>query len=187
MFLRMIMQSCKLLGVSAFDTILISACTSAGVALAIEWSAKPGLEARKERILERHRAQREIARQLKVIVSIAGSLSSDLPATLSDSERRRVMRWLQDRRAEVVQAGQAIDAASIDTALNMNHRLRAVVARTAGLAQGIALSDKVRQDASRELHVAAGLALDLYLLPRWRFRRRWQLLAAVETSFLPPS
>ncbi|SDD15691.1 hypothetical protein [Glycomyces harbinensis] len=40
---------------------LIAASVSAAVTLLIEWAAKPQLEARKERILERDRALREIA------------------------------------------------------------------------------------------------------------------------------
>jgi hypothetical protein len=45
-------------------TALISAGISGSLALGVEWLAKPRLEARKERILARRRAESEIRRQL---------------------------------------------------------------------------------------------------------------------------
>ncbi len=62
---------------SNFETVLISAITSAGVALSIEWAAKPRLEARKERILEVAKAKRDIKQNLSIIVIIGSSLSGD--------------------------------------------------------------------------------------------------------------
>jgi hypothetical protein len=63
---------------NVFETVLISALTSAGVALAIEWAAKPRLEARKERILEQAKTKRIIERDLNTIASLATSLDAGI-------------------------------------------------------------------------------------------------------------
>jgi hypothetical protein len=61
---------------SFFETVLISALTSAGVTLAIEWAAKPRLEVRKERILEEAKAKRTVEKNLETIVNLATSLDA---------------------------------------------------------------------------------------------------------------
>ena len=55
------------------QTALISAVTAAVITMVVEYLAKPGLEARKDRILEVHRARRETATQLlNLIASLHG-------------------------------------------------------------------------------------------------------------------
>ncbi|GAA4884537.1 hypothetical protein H7X46_23645 [Pseudonocardia sp. C8] len=51
------------------QTALISAVTAAVITMLVEYLAKPGLEARKDRILEVHRARRETATQLLNLIA----------------------------------------------------------------------------------------------------------------------
>ncbi|MEU0090462.1 hypothetical protein [Kribbella sp. NPDC006257] len=62
----------------AVSNVLVSAGVAAFTTLAIEFTAKPWLEARKERILQQHRDRRELARKLRAletkIVGASGAL-----------------------------------------------------------------------------------------------------------------
>jgi hypothetical protein len=167
---------------SDFETVLVSALTSAGVALAIEWAAKPRLEARKERILERSQARREIIRQLGTIVSLAASLEADT-SSLTAAERRIMHEALEERRADVVAASKAAERALAIVVLRMDKRTRVVMSRAIGMIQGIALSEKLRGQAGQELATVSSIALDVYYWPRWHVRKRRKLLAVADQLF----
>jgi hypothetical protein len=169
-------------GMSQFDTVLISALTSAGVALAIEWAAKPRLEARKERILDQSKAKRDVLRQLATIVSLAASLNADV-SSLSTSERRIMLGILEERRVQIITASKAADSAFNNVVLRTDHRTRVVISKTIGMTQGIASSDKLRSQASEELAIVSSIALDLYHFPRWRMRKRRKLFAQADLIF----
>lgn len=164
---------------SQFETVLIAAVTSAGVAFAIEWAAKPRLEARKDRILEQSKAKREIERQLGIIVSLAGSLNADV-SSLDSSERRKTLDYLEKRRTEVITASKAVESALTVVALKTDPRIRSILSFVIGMTQGIALSSKLRAQAGKELAVVGSLALELYHASWWQFRKRRKLLAAAE-------
>jgi hypothetical protein len=167
---------------SSYDTVLIAASTSALVALAIEWAAKPRLEARKERILDKARARRNVERQLREIVSISGTLEPGIPAMLSDADRRRLIKRLEDRRAAVIQASEALDASFSELFRTTSPRVRVIVPRMIGMAQGIALSGKLHQQAGRELQAVAGPVLNYYAYPRWLVPARRKALAQAELA-----
>ena len=108
---------------SNFETVLISAITSAGVALSIEWAAKPRLEARKERILEQAKAKRDIEQNLSIIIIIGSSLSGDF-SSLDAAERRIALSILEERRADVVSASKAIESSLAVAGPKMRARTR---------------------------------------------------------------
>jgi hypothetical protein len=159
---------------STLNTVLISASTSASVALVIEWAAKPGLEARKERILERYRMQRDIARQLKVISMNVGTLQSDIQAS-DDLHQQIVLRFQQERRVAIIEAGQKIGETVVDVGPYMNAHVRALVSNVAGRAQAINPSD-VDYKPPEIMRIVAGFCLDLYSTPRWRVRSRRKMI-----------
>jgi hypothetical protein len=167
---------------SHFETVLIAALTSAAVALAIEWAAKPRLEARKDRILKQSRAKLEIELQLGMIVSMAASLDTDI-STLDSSDRRIMLTALEERRTDVISASKAVVRALAVVALRTDSRTSGVIARTVGMTQGIALSAKLRDQAGKELATVNTLALELYHAPSWRIRKRRKLLALADLIF----
>jgi hypothetical protein len=159
--------------VSELTTVLIS--TTSSVSLAALTSVcvtlvTPGSEARKERLMERYRARREIARQLRAVVFAAGQLSAETHAGMADAQRIKVVEAKAERRKSVIVAGQKIEDAIVDASLPRN--VGAVVSHIAGRVQGIALSAKQEADVAAELNLYAGLCLDLYQLPRLTFKRR---------------
>ena len=84
--------------------VLISALTSAVVALGIEWIAKPRMDARKERILEDHRSRlRFEAWLLRITVMSATWEQFEMPPGASDetrstleNEQARALRQLDE-------------------------------------------------------------------------------------------
>lgn len=75
-------------------TLLISALIAAGtsgfVALGVEWLAKPRLEARKDRVLARRRAESEIRRQL-LRIRESGIRLSDYPSLRGASKDQQTL------------------------------------------------------------------------------------------------
>jgi hypothetical protein len=161
---------------AGFDTVLVSALTSAGVTLAIEWMAKPRLEARKERILDRSRARREIIRQLSIMVIKGASLNSADMSTLSAPERRLMQAKLDEMRDEVIAAARTIESLFPTVARKTDPQIRDVMTYTIGMAQGIAMSEKLRSQAGAEIVAISSLALDLYYARWWQARKRRKLL-----------
>lgn len=167
--------------VSTFETVLISACTSAGVALAVEWAAKPRLEARKERILEVHRSRREVIRALRTITTLGGQLEYELPAGMDGAARALAIRHLEDRRADAARIGRELETDATGFYMSLrNVRARAVLSLMTGVVQGIAISGKPRQQAGRELSASSGPVLDYFARPWWQPRSRRAALRKAE-------
>ncbi len=74
---------------SLIVTVLVSTLVSALVALGIEYTAKPQLEARREHLLEVYRRRRELLGYLDTISTIAGAWS-ELPAGERDRQWQRL-------------------------------------------------------------------------------------------------
>lgn len=170
----------------SFDTVLIAAGTSAAVALAVEWAAKPRLEARKERILDEHRSRREVVRHVRRIVQICSMLRHDI--TADGDEASKVQGFLNARRAELVRIGEDMEVKALAYFLKSpNARARSVLGGLIGLTQGVALSSKPTKEVARQLLAVAGPALNYHGSPRWRIRyRRTALLVAEIALNLPP-
>lgn len=160
---------------SVFETVLISALTSAGVALAVEWAAKPRLEARKERILEQAKTKRVIENDLNRIVSLATSLDAGISG--------------EDTFNLILLLSANLEISLAEVALKTEPRTRRFIAQVATWIQGVARSDRSRgQVIVKDLVYVSSLARDLYCLRWWRFRKRRQLLKAAHllTDSTPP-
>jgi hypothetical protein len=155
--------------------VLVSALTSAVVALGVEWLAKPQLEARKERILARYRAMAEVKRLLASIMLDASTLSSArMPSGLNE-ERRRAWRDEYQRISErVVTMTRSLEEALLLVAPFTRDRIRTVLGHYVGYARGIALSDRTWGDKGEILVECTGPLLDVFGTPSqgWLYKAR---------------
>jgi len=88
-------------------SVLVSAFTSTLVALAVEWMAKPRLEARKEQLLALHRGRRTFEKNLHIILGNAAKLATGAAHGIprgTEEELRRAIRAEADRAASHVEA-----------------------------------------------------------------------------------
>jgi hypothetical protein len=151
--------------------LLVAALVSALVALGVEWAAKPRLEARKERILSRHRARNEVWRCLDDILLAAGALKMSTQA--DDDETRAV-------RDGIVPATRALEAAFRELMPFTKSDVVGVVASYTGFVRGVMASDRSWQDKGALLFTWTPKIMDILGGPgqgpfyrlRWRYRRR---------------
>jgi hypothetical protein len=178
---------------SSFETLIIAALTSAAVALAVEWSAKPRLEARKDRIIEQSKAKREIEFQLGRIVGLSGSLIFDISTPdLDNSDQKIIVDVLEGRRAEIIAASRAVRLALDVTGLKMDRSVKDVVYQAMNWIEIYASACDVGiEDTGLALAIVGGRALDTYHTHWWQTQKRRKLVA-VGTSLpdaadAPPS
>lgn len=128
----------------SWPTVAVSATLSAGVsalvALAADYFARPGLEARKERIMERYRARRFFATELLRVQVAASMMCSGPPPDLNSSDRQKYDAEMKRQRDVVIAATDAMQDSLLSFALSLSPRLHAPVARYVGHACGIGLS-----------------------------------------------
>jgi hypothetical protein len=172
---------------SHFETLFIAAVTSAAVALAIEWAAKPRLEARKDRVLEQSRAKREVEYQLGIIVGLSASLITDISAydLDDDSEEEEViLGLLEEWRVEIIAASKAVRRALDVVGIKIDRQVRDVVYRSMGFIQVYASAcDLGTEDTGLALTIVSGRALDMYHTRPWQIQKRRKL--AAEGTSLP--
>jgi hypothetical protein len=162
------------------STVLVSALTSGVVALGIEWLAKPRLEARKERLLQVHRArqtfQANVVRLLADSVRVSTAAALPLPRDLKAEVRRAA-------RGEVSRAAQRIDDATKEMADKLEDyalsygtaRARDLVVGYVAVARGVQLSDRTQVEKAEILREISA-PLNTLLFGGWRFRSRYRAL-----------
>lgn len=166
---------------NSFATVLIAALTSAAVALAIEWAAKPRLEARKDRILEQSRAKREIELQLQIIVSLSGSLMVNI-SSLESTERGLILSLLEENRTEIKSASRDLERALAVAYAKIDTPVRNAILRSIGAIQGYTLAGELGDETlGIDLAVASGRALDMYHTHRWQVHKRRKLAARISS------
>ncbi|GIH21350.1 hypothetical protein Raf01_95220 [Rugosimonospora africana] len=148
-------------------TVAVAALTSGIVALVIEYAAKPWLEVRKERILDRLRARDDLRKKLLNIVMLAKMLDHDrLPSAIPATARSRMLaqqeRFYQQLVAEVEQLMPAMTSGAITYVSPIISRLYSY----AGIINGIMLSERTRAEKGRVV-VEATEPLLSYLSSRW--------------------
>lgn len=154
----------------SFDThIAVPALVSAFVTLGIEWLAKPGLEARKARILgelERRRLALQTCRQILVKVGLITSLPS-VEATIR-----------AEQRTELDALNRQLQQQLVDVVLDLSSAGRQVTALASGMLMGALQSDGNLHGCVEPLEIVAWqLETARSLSPgRWfaaRAARRW--------------
>jgi hypothetical protein len=168
---------------SQYETVLIAALTSAAVALAIEWAAKPRLEARKDRILELSKAKRAMELHLSIIVGLSGSLMTDV-SHLDSDEQEVVLNLLEDYRTKVIESCQTVEHSLAVAYRKIDPAVRDIILMAIGSIRGITLAAEVGvSDTGVGLANASGRALDIYRTHRWQTRKRRKLAAAANSYF----
>ena len=166
------------------DNVLVPALVAAFVTLVIEYVAKPRLEARKERILERHRETRALLRlfgqvtfqmgQHAVVVTDPRDDEEDLVAALREATLDRMSAFA----AAYTDAGplsltglgeEAVAAFAADSLALIRARQHGVVAEEGVDAQLVTRYDRLAQ--------AVGEAVDV---KPWQWRRRARARRALD-------
>jgi hypothetical protein len=152
-----------------WNIVATSAATAIIVTLAIEYFAKPRLEARKERILELLRARRELLSVITKLSLSAKMYGEDLPATAPQDLRRA---W-RDERDRHYQALQQQSRQLMDDVARYAHayprQLDDVLIGYATTVHGIMLSMRPRRrKAAHIADLGTPVATALEVPPRWK-------------------
>lgn len=163
------------------NTVLVSALTSGVVALGIEWLAKPRLEARKERILQLHRARWTFEADVLAVLANSAKLSEAVAQRLPRDLKEEVRRAIRD---EIGRAVQQLDNATremSDTLADYGFtyptaQVQGRIVQYVSTARGIQISDRTLAEKAEILkEITAPLHTWLFG-PRWRFRSRYRAL-----------
>lgn len=90
------------------QTVLVSALTAAAVTLLIEYAAKPYLEVRKDRILEAHRACRELVARIELTIAEIPPIQGALPHPLHEKTVEDFLATATEIRATYPKASQSL-------------------------------------------------------------------------------
>jgi hypothetical protein len=154
-------------------SILVSAIVAGFVTILIEYLAKPRLEARKERILDAHRREREAIEGLRRAVQRGNLLYSFAKGKYADDEptQGRMKKWISE-------IDQSIDMAL--TTLNVPHPLNDKWQLTLGYITGSLAKDTPPGEKDMERMIPVFDELDLYVTllstPWWHHRRRRRII-----------
>jgi len=124
-------------------SVLASALTAVFVTLAVEYLAKPRLEARKERFLQYHKTRRDGRRHLLKVRELSVRLSqyrrlSDATSSNRDSHREIYARF----NSELAEAIEGFDQAFTDVSPDVPSRFYEATTGYVGLVLGVVRSDQ---------------------------------------------
>ncbi len=142
--------------------VAVSALTSAVVALGVEWLAKPRLEARKERLLHRHRASADVRRQLDTILFDAGKLLHiRMPAGLKEDQRAIYVRELRETSDEILTATRALEDAQLDVmSVTSDHNIE-LLASYVGFVRGVMRSERTWTEKGDMIWTCTPIVMDV--------------------------
>lgn len=174
----------------SWSTVTYSALISVGVSvlvtLAADLFARPRLEARKEDILERHRARRQFRGLVRRVTVSASALAQPVPTGLDTRQREVFVNELQLQRGLVVQASREMQDRMADFALYERRWLRRPLALMTGEVRGIAIADHSDQVAGGRIFSVVSPVLDyldtspMRLWKRRSYRRK--VIAQLEAA-----
>jgi hypothetical protein len=153
--------------------------------LAVEYLAKPGLEARKDRVLEKKKKQRESLNNMRRAYSLACMLEPYYEALVKDKLPVEHLTKVTDELAEIVMTAYQ----------NINIHPPGTIGKEWGLATAeihlfaIRFSEVHESVDSWVYFVAAlakfGIFYEYFGLPKWRLWRRRKLIAELKTMPSP--
>jgi len=164
-----------------------SAGLSVIVTLIADYFARPGLEARKERLLDRYRARREFQGLVNRILVSASAMSSDPSVSMTPAEAAIFSVQIDQQRVAVRDAANRLQDTATGFLMAESPRVRQVAARATGWILGIAVSGKTNLEAGIELLVVGGQLADLLALPKKRVLKRRAQLQQAEALFVAAS
>jgi hypothetical protein len=169
-----------------WDTVATSAVTALLVTLAVEYAAKPRLEARKERILGAHRSRRELSAAITSIALPAAFLAIDLPRDVMGEVRDSLLaeRKRQYERLRA-QAEALVDSMDRHAGTFPGPPMKLVMSYISTV-QGVMLSTRTRHDKAGLIHELSK-QIAMILDGRWwqtpaRVRAVWELDRLVKRS-----
>ncbi|WP_432947217.1 hypothetical protein ACQPXM_10340 [Kribbella sp. CA-253562] len=147
--------------------LLTTASVAAAVTLVIEYSAKPHLEARKERILERERSKRKTAQLLLEVSQIAGQLGRRDEITRDTEVRRKLAQHNTHLRERLVQISDDLVLLAPAFAVQLPEPVAKSLGLAMGHIKGAAQSSKLNAEVAAELAAVTGPVADY--LASYRF------------------
>lgn len=158
------------------ETALISALVAALVTLTIEWLAKPGLEARKERILARVRSRSEAVRICHEIQLRLSMLWTRTP--FGQPGRETITAEVARARTELVKLSHELQAVHVALSAGVRSLTpdeHEMMPKLAGRIRGYAMSDRTNAEVADALSdPVAALASLMFTSPYPLTPRRWR-------------
>lgn len=161
----------------------LSAVVSGFVALVADLFARPRLEARKERILERYRARRQFFGCLGRSIAAAGAMSTAIPDGMSKQQQELYLAEVTRQRESVIVFSRELQERSVDFLLYESVHVRRLAALTLGKIRGLAMSDLPNVEAGAQIESVASPLTDFIGTSRvHRLKRRSLLRSAEEVT-----
>lgn len=165
-------------------SVIASAFVALVVTLAVEYLAKPGLEARKDRILE---GRRELRTGLKDIKRANSLLSRFVVVTERSDPDNILAEYVAGLKNEILERMN-----SADEFIDIPESIALEWARIVGLVTSVVISPR-QAGSSREdrMIVLKYLGTSLkrfykyFQTPKWRVRERWILIRRIKSSSVP--
>lgn len=185
----------------SWPSILASALVALVVTLVVEYLAKPGLEARKDRIIEYNREQRAALRDIRRAAYLAFSLCNrskrmgykTTPTEAADHINEEALKMAREIEELVENARTIVDLPTwmYDEWVESADRIVAFVTafRLAPGLPGFYVGSKVPDEMWTTFHTAAVRLNDLPTwreTSNWRLRRKRKLVMKIKLSPLPP-
>lgn len=153
--------------VPSLTELLTSASVAAAVTHVIEYSAKPHLEARKERILEHERLKRKAAQLLLEVSLIAGQLGRREEVVSDPDIRRQMAAHNSHLRERLVQISEELASLTPAFAVELPESVNRSLGVAMGHIKGVVKSSKLNADVAAELTAVASPVADY--LASYRF------------------
>lgn len=157
---------------------IVSATVATIVALSVEWAAKPRLEVRKERLLQKARARRDAVKNLLRVREMAVRLSHHrrLGAASKPENRAAYSTLYRGFHENLLKALDAFDAAFMEVASPPRDKLYGPTTSYLGSVMGIAKSDRSLADQGWLIALLTLPLLEMWTVPRWRLlaKRRYK-------------
>jgi hypothetical protein len=166
------------------STVLTSALVAAVVTLSIEYFAKPGLEARKDRIVERQKRRRAVLEHVRGLGYQLGGLLYRVEggATgLDDDDRATIQVHLTALIATIASGGSEVDDLEAEGISDMTATWSVILEPAAERPQG---SDSLSYLIG-ELHAMGDAVEGLLIVPTRRRRKRKRAAAQLERLVAP--
>ncbi|MFG1849612.1 hypothetical protein [Micromonospora carbonacea] len=149
-----------------WDTVATAAATAMFVTLAVEYAAKPRLEARKERILDGLRSRNELVSAIANVSVPAGLLTLDIPKEASADVRQNL---LEERRRQYERLRNLVQSMQDNAVRHVKTypvRWRGFALRYIACVQGVMLSART-QHRKAELIMELSIQMVTILEGRW--------------------
>jgi hypothetical protein len=165
---------------------VIAAITAGVVTLGIEWAAKPSLDARKDRILARHKSDAVIRRELLRMRECAIRLSK-VPRTsgLSVGQRTALRDEWKGTTERLERSARLLDEAMSDLYPERSSEIYELLTSYLGLIYGTLTNTDSWVHKGKQIAIPTQAVYEVLREHKWRIRRRNRRLRTA-TDFVRP-